>query len=130
MGRRGEASYAVGHPACHCCPIPSRACTALNTLVDRPLPAEADTENKAFLHAYVVYHAALHMHPAERTSTTRAGVVKDRANPNSAAEALYGARRVLSDRGAYLPPMTEVIKVLKGLRRRMLEDFGDDALAP
>ena len=41
----------------------------------------------------------------------------------------YGARRVLDDAGAYLPPMKGVVKVLKGLRRRMIEDFGDDALA-
>ena len=78
----------------------------------------------------MVYYAALHMQPAERTVVTRAGVVKDRTNPNSAAGALYGACRVLDDAGAYLPPMKEVVKVLKGLRRRMIEDFGDDALAP
>ena len=108
----------------------SRACASLGTPIDRPSPAEADPENEIFLHAYVVYYAALNMRPAERTATTRAGIVKDRANPNSAAGALYGARRVLEDAGAYLPPMKEVVKVLKGLRRRMVEDFGDDALAP
>jgi hypothetical protein len=71
------------------------------------------------------------MKPAERSAVTQLGHVrKTRADPNSAAvSALYGARRVLEDFGSYLPPMTSVLKCLKGLRVMMIEDFGDDCFA-
>ena len=39
-----------------------RACAALGTPVDRPSPIEADSETVTFLHAYVVYYAALTAH--------------------------------------------------------------------
>jgi hypothetical protein len=106
------------------------ACKALNTPVERPDAAHADPEVEAFLQAYVIFRTAQYMKPAERSAVTQLGNVrKTRADPNSAVSALYGARRVLEDFGSYLPPMTSVLKCLKGLRVMMIEDFGDDCFA-
>jgi hypothetical protein len=85
---------------------------------------------EAFLGAYALYYAAMEMQPAERSAVTRlGGVRKTRADPNSALSAYYGARRVLGDFGSYLPPMRSVLLCLKGLRVRMIEEFGDDCFA-
>ena len=70
------------------------------------------------------------MKPAERSAVTQLGKVrKTRADPNSSLSAYYGARRVLKDFGSYVPPMTAVLQCLKGLRVKMIEDFGDDCFA-
>ena len=107
-----------------------RACDVLNTPVERPTEADADPAVESFLAAFAVYYAAMEMKPAERSAITQLGKVrKTRADPNSSLSAYYGARRVLIDFGSYVPPMTSVLQCLKGLRVKMIEDFGDDCFA-
>ena len=104
-------------------------CEDLDTTPLRPGPEHAFEDREALLGAHFICFHAEHAKVNPHFAITPSGAQRTRVKPSSSFSAYLAARRALEDYGSYVPPMKPVLKVLKGLDKQMLLEFGEDALA-
>ena len=104
-------------------------CEDLDTTPLRPGPEHAFEDRESLLGAHFLCFHAEHAKVNAHFAITPSGAQRTRVKPSSSFSAYLAARRALEDYGSYVPPMKSVLKVLKGLDKQMLRDFGEDALA-
>ena len=104
-------------------------CEDLDTTPLRPGPEHAFEEREALLGAHFLCFHSEHAKVNVHFAVTPSGAQRTRVKPSSSFSAYLAARRALEDYGSYVPPMKTVLKVLKGLDKQMLLEFGEDALA-
>ena len=104
-------------------------CEDLDTTPLRPGLEHAFEEREALLGAHFMCFHSEHAKVNVHFAVTPSGAQRTRVKPSSSFSAYLAARRALEDYGSYVPPMKSVLKVLKGLDKLMLLEFGEDALA-
>ena len=104
-------------------------CEDLDTTPLRPGPEHAFEDREALLGAHFICFHSEHAKVNAHFAITPSGAQRTRVKPSSSFSAYLAARRALEDYGSYVPPMKPVLKVLKGLDKQMLLEFGEDALA-
>jgi hypothetical protein len=104
-------------------------CEDLDTTPLRPGPENAFEDREALLGAHFLCFHSEHAKVNVHIAVTPSGAQRTRVKPSSSFSAYLAARRALEDYGSYVPPMKSVLKVLKGLDKQMLLEFGEDALA-